>query len=85
MIHIYDVHKNCPIFKAPHPLSIYVRNPSTQPPDLGYQISNESFPPFPNDNQSNKRKHDPSMTIICYQQSALSFFFKLGFTPCKAE
>ena len=25
----YDVHENCLIFKAPHPLSIYIQNSST--------------------------------------------------------
>ena len=42
--------------------------PSTSeilPLDLGGSISNE--PLIPNDNQSIKRKHNPRMTIICYQ------------------
>ena len=42
--------------------------PSTSeilPLDLGGSISNE--PLIPNDNQSVKRKHNPRMTIICYQ------------------
>ena len=34
--------------------------------DLGRPISNEP-PPSPNDIQSVKRKHNPRMTIICYQ------------------
>ena len=34
--------------------------------DLGRPISNEP-PPSPNDNQSVKRKHNPRMTIICFQ------------------
>ena len=46
------------------------------PLDLGRSNSNE--PPSPNDNQSVKRKPDPRMTIICYQQSSLSL--KDGFT-----
>ena len=33
--------------------------------DLGHPVSNE--PPSPNDNQSIKWKHNPRMTIICYQ------------------
>ena len=33
--------------------------------DLEPPISNE--PPSPNDNQSFKRKHNPRMTIVCYQ------------------
>ena len=36
--------------------------------DLGRPISNEPLP-SPNDNQLVKRKHDPRMTTICYQQS----------------
>ena len=36
------------------------------PLDLGCPISNKP-PPSANDNQSTERKHNPRMTIICYQ------------------
>ena len=56
------------IFKfSRHPtlLSIYVLNSSTPWP----WTSNLKLttPPSPNNNQSIKRKHNPRMTIICYQ------------------
>ena len=36
------------------------------PLDLGRPISND-LPPFPNDNQSVKKKHNPRITITWYQ------------------
>ena len=62
-------------FKTPH-LLVYLRPNTFHPLDLERPISNEL--PFPNDNQSFKRKHDPRMSIICYQES--SFSLKDGFT-----
>ena len=56
------------VFKTPHPLSIYVQNSST-PLTLYVEFQTNSPLPSLNDNQSIKRKHDPRMTIICYQQS----------------
>ena len=53
------------------------------PLDLGRPISND-LPPLlsPNNNKSNKRKHDP-MIFICYKQSSL--LSKDGFTDVKIE
>ena len=55
MIHIW----------GPWKLSIYVQYSST-PLTLDIQFQ-ANPPPSPNDNQSIKRKHNPRMTIICYQ------------------
>ena len=45
--------------------------------DLGRSVSNNLPPrPSPNDNQSIKRKHNPRMTIICYQVRS---FLQVGF------
>ena len=60
----YDVRENCPVFKTP-PLSSYVRSSSTP---LTLDVQFQTNPPrSPNDNQSIKRKHNPRMTIICFQ------------------
>ena len=67
-LHTFDVLENCPIFKTSHPL-VHLRPKFLHPFDLGRPISNEtSIPPLsPNYSQSIKRKHDPRMTVICYQ------------------
>ena len=52
--------------RPPTPLS-QLRPKFFHPLDLGRPISNEPPPPSPNDNQSVKRKHNPRMSIICYQ------------------
>ena len=60
------------IFQISRPPTPYPSTSKILPPlDLRRTISNE--PPLPNDNQSVKRKHDPRMTIICYQQGSLGF------------
>ena len=51
---------------SPTPL-VHLRSKFFHPLDLGRTMSNEPPPFRPNDNQSIKRKHNPSMTIICYQ------------------
>ena len=50
--------------RAPTPL-VHLRPKFFHPLDLGCPISNEA--PSPIDKQSIKRKHNPSMTFICYQ------------------
>ena len=55
----------------PPPPPVHLRPKLFHPLDLGRPISNET--PLPNDNQSVKRKHNPRMTIISYQQSSLCF------------
>ena len=55
---------------------VHLRPKFFHPLDLGRPITNET--PSPNYNQLVKRKYDPRMTIICYQQSSLSI--KDGFT-----
>ena len=61
----------------PPPLSIYLQNSF---PPLTLDVHFQTQPPPPpssNDNQSVKRKHNPRMTIICYQvllSGRLSFF-----------
>ena len=78
MIHI-DVHENCPVFKTPATLSTCAQNSST-PFTLNVQFQTNSS----HDNQSIKRKHNPRMTIICYQQSSLTL--KYGFTVwCQSQ
>ena len=67
----YDVYENCPIFKTTYPL-VHLRPKFFHPLVLGGPISNKT--PFPNDNQSTKRKHNPRMTIICYQVFFLGLF-----------
>ena len=67
----YDVYENCPIFKTTHPL-VHLRPKLFHPLFLGRPISNKT--PFPNDKQSTKRKHNPRMTIICYQVLFLGLF-----------
>ena len=54
----YDVHENCQIFKTPHSpcLSAFKIPPSTW-------LWTFNFRRTPNQ----KRKHNPTMTIICYQ------------------
>ena len=64
----YDVHENWQIFKTHHP-PFHLRPKFFHPHDLGRPISNKPPPFSPNDNQLIKRKRDPRMTIICYQQS----------------
>ena len=64
MIHIWRPWK-WPNVKNPHPL-VHLRPKFFRSLDLARPISNE-LPPSPNDNQSIKRKHNPSMNIICYQ------------------
>ena len=51
----------------PTPL-VHLCPKSFYPLDVGRLISNEPpRPPLPSDNQSNEKKHNPRMTIICYQ------------------
>ena len=59
--------------------------------DLGRPIRNEHPSPpslslSPNDNQSIKRKHNPRMTMICYQvfPSGRLFFFSINSLTCLA-
>ena len=51
--------------RPPAPL-VYLRPNFFYPLVLGRPISNEPSP-FPNDNQSIKTKHNPRLTIMCYQ------------------
>ena len=61
---------------SPPSLSSYVQNSSTSL-TLDVQFQTISPPrPSPNDNQSIKRKHNPRMTIICYQVRS---FLQVGF------
>ena len=67
----YDVHENCPIFKTTHTL-VHLRPKFFHPLDLGWTSHFRRTPSVPlsfspNDNQSIKRKDNPWMTIICYQ------------------
>ena len=68
--------------RPPTLLSIYVQNSST-PLTLDIQFQT-NHSPSPNDNQSIKRKHNPRMTIICYQvlpSDQLSFdFFSINWS-----
>ena len=66
MIHMWRPWKLSNFQDSPPPMSIYVRNSFT-PLTLDVQFQTNSL--SHNDNQSIKRKHDPRMTIICYQQS----------------
>ena len=52
-------------FSIPLPF-VYLRPKLFHPLELGRPISKKASP-SPNDNQSIKRKHNPSFTIICYQ------------------
>ena len=55
-------------FSRPHNPLAYVCLKFFHLLDLGRPISNEPPPSLsPNDNQSIKRKHNPRMTVICYQ------------------
>ena len=63
-----------PIFKTPNPL-IYLSPKIFQPLDLGRPISNEV--PSPNGNQSIQIKHNPRMTLICYQVLPSAFVFSI--------
>ena len=45
----------------------YLPPPRLHSLDLGRPISNEPTPLSPNENQWIKRKHNPRMTIVCYQ------------------
>ena len=47
-----------------------------QPLDLGRPISNED--PFPNGNPSIQIKHNPRMTLICYQVLPSAFVFSIN-------
>ena len=47
------------------------------PLDLGRPISND-LPPFPNDNQSVKKKHNPRITITWYQVFRSAFIFNIN-------
>ena len=66
--------KNVQFSRPPTPF-VHLRPKFFDPLDLGRQISNEPF--SPNNNQSIKRKHNPRMTIICYQILPSSLFFQL--------
>ena len=57
--------------RPPTPLAL-LHPKFSHPLDLGRPVSNEppppsSLTPLPNDDQSVKSKHNPRMTIICYQ------------------
>ena len=52
-------------FLRPSTPLVHLRPNLFYPLDLGCPISNES--PSPNDEESIKVKHNPRMTIICYQ------------------
>ena len=52
-------------FSRPLTPPVHLHPKFFHPLDVGRPISNDS--PSPNDNQSIERKHNPSMTIICYQ------------------
>ena len=67
MIHIWHPWELSIFQDPPPPLSSYVQNSSTSlTMDIRFQ-TNPLPLPSPNDNQSIKRKHNPRMTIICYQ------------------
>ena len=76
-IHIWPPWKLSNFQDPPPPLSIYLQNSFTP---LTLDVHFQTQPPPPpssNDNQSVKRKHNPRMTIICYQvllSGRLSFF-----------
>ena len=77
-------------FQDPSPsLSSYVQY-SSIPLTLAVQFeTNTPLPPLslsPNDNQSIKRKHNPRMTMICYQvfPSGRLFFFSINSLTCLA-
>ena len=71
MTHIWRPWK-FPNFRDPSlPLSIYVQNSSIP---LTLDVQFEMNPSSPNDNQSIKRKHNPRMTIMCYQVLLSSAF-----------
>ena len=63
--------------RPPTPL-VHLPSKFFHPLDLGRPFPNATTsPPSSNDNQSVKRKHNPRMTIICYQvllSGRLSFF-----------
>ena len=61
-------------FSRPPTLLVHLRPKFFQLLDLGRPISNK--PPSSNDNQSSKRKHNPRMTIICYQVPQVVFRFQ---------
>ena len=67
MIHILTSIKIVQFSRPPTLLSIMSK--ILHPLELGNPISNEPSPPspYPNDNQSTKRKHNLRMTVICYQ------------------
>ena len=54
-------------FSRPPSPFVQLRPKFFHPLELGRPISKDAPSPFPNDNQSIKRKHNPWMTIICYQ------------------
>ena len=60
-----DVHEHWPIFKTPDPL-VQLCPTFFHLVELGRPISNEP-PSLSKLNQSIKRKHNPRMTIACYQ------------------
>ena len=64
MIHIWRHWKLSSFQDTPHALSMYVQNSSTL---LTLDVQFQTNPPFLSDNQSVKRKHNPKMTIKCYQ------------------
>ena len=62
--------KIVPFSRPPPPLSSYVQNsftPLTLDAQFQTNLSPHPHSLTPNDNQSIKRKHNPRMTIICYQ------------------
>ena len=54
-------------FAGPPTPLIHLRPKFFHPLDLGRPILKDPPPLSPNGNQSVKRKHNPRMTIICYQ------------------
>ena len=76
MIHIWHPWELSIFQDPPPPLSSYVQNSSTSlTMDVRFQ-TNPLPLPSPNDNQSIKRKHNPRVTIICYQVRS---FLQVGF------
>ena len=61
--------------RPPTPLFIYVQK-SSNPLTLDVQFQTKS--PSPNGNQSIQIRHNPRMTLICYQVLPLAFFFSIN-------
>ena len=65
--------------RPPTPL-VQLRPNFFHPLDLGRPIPNDPPPPpFPNDNQSIKRKHNPKMIIVLSHVYVIRSFLQVGF------